>query len=421
MGDPRLSNDPLPTIGLSGYTGAEPLLLWTDYGPNEGGGGAVLLRSLLRGEDRSRVLWATPSAMAGEAPDHVVYLRAGSAGRGIRRSLFLDSTLFSRALADETARVAEARRARAVWVVLHGAGVPVAAELVNRSALPLHVTVHDDPAFAVALRSRRYLAITPWIEHELARALRGARSVDVISEGMRERYSQRYGVDSIVVHRAVSGPVTPAATYDAPRHGLRVGVLGNTYSYAQLPVLGRALARAAHELRVEPHIVMVGRGYAERLRKDLGFTGVKIEDMGHIDESEAVRSLSQCFAVYLNYPFGRRDAVLRETSFPTKLATYVLAARPIVAHAPRRTTLAPLSAVAGYVHPWTTMLESDGAALFVRMWNDPTLRASCHEAAEAVRARYYDAAHNRRALAGALNALAPRNDAPTGTVEATAR
>ncbi len=371
------------------------------------GGGAVVLRSLIDAGDREKVLWASPTATTrGGDRDDVAHLVAGSAGRGSRRSLLADSTLLAGALADETLRVARARRARAVWVVLHGAGVHVAAELARRRALPLHVSVHDDPAFAVALRSRRYLALTPWVEYHFARAMRGADSVDVIGEAMRERYLRRYGVDSIVVHRAVPGPIVPAPRYDGALHGLRIGVLGNTYSYDQLPLLGRALERASRTLGVRSRITVVGQGYADRLRKDLAGGGVEVEGAGHVDEEEAVRLLGQCFAVYLNYPFGRRNNVLRQTSFPTKLATYIRSARPVLAHAPEQTTLASLSTMSGFVHPWTTMKVADGAALLVRMWCDPSLLESAHRAAESVRVRYYDPDHNRRLLMGALNTLA---------------
>jgi hypothetical protein len=391
-------------MGLTRFTPDEPLLLWTDHPPSFGGGGTVVIQSLIEPEDRAKILWATPVADKGSASSGVVCLRSGSAGRGSRRSLLFDSTFLARRLADETLRLAADRKARALWVVLHGAGVQVAAELAKRRAMPLHVTVHDDPAFAVALRSRRYFALTPWVERQFAGALRGADSVDVIGEGMQARYLRRYGVNSVVVHRAISTVVTPAPGYD-PSLGLRIGVLGNMYAYGQLPVLGRALARASRILGVPARIVMVGRGFADRLKEDLGGSGVDVESVGHVDETAAVEILRRCFAAYLNYPFGRRDAVLRETSFPTKLGTYVLAARPIVTHAPKNTTLAPLASSVGYVHPWTTMSEADGEELFVRMWRDRALLESAHVAGEALRTRYYDAEKNRTAIARALDAL----------------
>lgn len=405
MADSCVSSPGDVASGLSGYTRDEPLLLWTDYAPDNGGGGAVVLRSLIPFGDRERILWVTPSPRSSENPDAAFHLRAGSAGKGRRRSLFADSTVLAGALADETLLVAQQCRARALWVVLHGAGVPVAAELVKRRTLPLHVTVHDDPAFGVALRSRRYLALTPCIERALSRALRGADSVDVIGEEMRERYLLRYGVSSRVVHRAVAGPVAPVPEYDANRHGLRIGVLGNTYSYDPLPVLGRVLGRTARALGVPARLTMVGIGHGERLKRDLAGSGVDIESPGHVDERAATRILSECFALYLNYPFDRRAAVLRQTSFPTKLATYLNAARPILTHAPVDTTLSALSSMDGYVNRWGTMREANGEETLIRMWNERRLLKSLHEPAEVVRLRYYDPVRNRAVLNAMLNGL----------------
>jgi hypothetical protein len=402
------------TTALHRYTADRPLVLWTDFPPDHGGGGAVVVRSLLSSEDRTKILWVSPSASASAPDGSVALLRSGSLHRSSRRSLFLDSTFLARSLAVETMQLASARGARALWVVLHGAGVPVAAEIARRTRLPIHVTVHDDPAFAVALRSRRYFALSPWIELKLAQALRGATSVDVIGEGMQERYRRRYGVRSIVVHRTVPGPVLSSNSYEAAMHGLRIGVLGNMYAYSQLQILGRAVAGAAAAIGVRARITVIGHGFAERLRSDLAGSDIEIEAVGHVHEEEAVSILRTCFALYLNYPFGARNAVLRETSFPTKLGTYVLAARPILIHAPDHTSLAPLSTYKGYVYQWKTMSECEGRSLLTRMWSEPSALASGHENAERLRVRYYDVGRNRGSILAALDALvAPLDEMAT--------
>jgi hypothetical protein len=365
----------------------------------------VILRSLLSNEDHGRLVWVSPSPETLRSPGRVVHLDAGWHSLRGKRSLLLDSTVLAHALARETLRTACAQRARAIWVVLHGAGVPVAAELVKRDVLPVHVTVHDDPTFGVALRSRRYVALSPWIELCLARALTGARSVDVISEGMRRRYQRKFGVGPIVVHRAMPGPVAPSPPFES-EFGLRIGVLGNTYSYAQLPVLARTVAEAARAVGVQGKLTFVGRGHAARLRRELGRRSeLVIDETGHVGERDAVDVLRKCFALYLNYPFGWRDAVLRQTSFPTKLSTYVLAARPLLLHTAPDATLKPLAADPGYAIVWESMEEAVGVRLLVEAWRDARMHRSMHVAAEAIRVRYFDPVRNRRALLGALNAL----------------
>jgi glycosyltransferase involved in cell wall biosynthesis len=384
-----------------------PIALVTDFPPDAPGGGAVILRSLLRGEDRERVAWLTLSPPSGPAGDGVVALRRGSAGQGGRRSLFADSTWKAAALADEA--LDEARRvgARALWVVMHGAAVHVAARLVRRGGLPVHLTVHDDPAFANALRSRRYLALVPWIERDFAYAMRRADSVDVIGEGMARRYRRRYGVDPVIVHRGLDRAVPESPRYDRARRGLSVGVLGSTYSYEQLPILGRAVAKAAGRLGVPGRLVVVGRSHGDRLRAEMAGR-IEVEVTGHVDEQAGIDLLRGCFLLYLNYPFARRDAVLRQTSFPTKLSTYVMAARPILMHVPADSSVMPLAEYAGYARWWGSLREDEGAELLARAWAEPSADESAHDAAERVRRRYYDLDRNRRTLLGALDALVGR-------------
>jgi glycosyltransferase involved in cell wall biosynthesis len=392
---------------LTRYTADRPLALLTDYPPDAAGGGAVILRSLLGPEDRARLVWMSPvpPADAAAAGPNAVALRAGSAGRG-RRSVGLDSTVYAGPLAREALAVAEARGARALWVVMYYAGVAIAARLARSGHLPLHLTVHDDPAFGVALRSRRYLALVPWIERDFARALRAASSVDVIGRGMAERYRRRYGVESTIVHRALDEPIASSGDYDAARNGLRVGVLGSTYGYEQLPLLARAVELAAARLSVAPRLLIVGQGHGEELRAE--FAGrVEVDFTGHVSEAEGVALLRDCFALYLNYPFGRRDAVLRQASFPTKLSSYVQAARPLLIHAPGDSSVMPLVGPDGYATAWPDLDPAHGADALVAAWGRPEGHASRHEAAERTRREYYDPDRNRRALFGVLDALVP--------------
>ncbi len=394
---------------LSGFTPDRPLVLVTDYPPDTAGGGAVILRSLLGPEDRARIVWVTLAAPADPASagrDGPVVVRPGVPASP-RRSQFLDCTRRAGPLAEGVLNVARRRGARALWVLMHGAGVALGARLTRAGALPTHLTVHDDPAFGVALRSRRYVALLPWIERDFAAAMRRATSVDVIGEGMADRYRRRYGVDPVIVHRGLREAVAASPPYDRAAGGLRVGVLGNTYAYGQLVTLGHAIARAAGRLGVPGRLLVVGRSFGERLRTDLaGRAEVEVEVTGHVDEAEGIARLRRCFLLYLNYPFSPLHRVLRRTSFPTKLSTYALAARPILVHAPGDSSVAGLDGSGGYVLPWRDDRVEAGAGLLSRAWADPAADRSFHAEAERLRGRYYDYPTNRRTLLAALNALA---------------
>ena len=147
------------TDGLTHYAPERPLVLLTDFPPEGGGGGGVILRSMLRPEDRARLVWMTMTPPSQEDGSTVV-LHAG------KRSSWWEQTWRASALTAQALAEAQRRQARAFWIVLHGAGVPIAARLTNSGALPVHVTVHDDP-LGLALGSRRYLPLAAWIGRSL--------------------------------------------------------------------------------------------------------------------------------------------------------------------------------------------------------------------------------------------------------------
>jgi hypothetical protein len=395
-------------MNLDAYSKEDPLILLTDFPADAKGGGAVILRSLLPEDERDRVLWLTLSGNAQSDPNvwaGQVRLSRGSAGRG-KRSVLLDSLYHAGALADEVLALAQDRGARAIWVVLHGAAVQVAAHLARRGTLPIHATVHDDPPFECTLRSRRLCFLLPLVARDFSFALRKATSVDVVSRPMADRYRRRYGVEAQVVHRGLdAGVIKPSPAYDPVKFGLTVGILGSTYSYRQLPLLATAVGKAAKELQTFGRVVILGHPlYAQRLKKE--FDGrVQVEVMGHLDEAAAVPELQACFLLYLNYPFSWPHRVLRQTSFPTKLSTYIMASRPLLIHAPRDSTTMALNSTGPYFRHWGTDNADDAKKLLLECWRDPAMRESFHQAANAVRAQFYDLPTNRQRLFAMLNLL----------------
>jgi hypothetical protein len=95
---------------------------------------------------------------------------------------------------------------------------------------------------------------------------------------------------------------------------------------------------------------------------------------------------------------------LRRTSFPTKLATYLLAARPLVVHTPYASTLTPLVDVSPFTIPWFDNDPSAGAKQLLAAWNDEALHISQHAPADLLRKRYFSS-ENRTRLFEALDRL----------------
>ena len=164
------------------------------------------------------------------------------------------------------------------------------------------------------------------------------------------------------------------------------------------------MARAADDLGLRGELVFVGQGQAERLRAELGGL-ISIVSVGHVDEAEAAAVLRGTFLQYLNYPFGWRDRVLRQTSFPSKLATYIAAGRPLLLHTPADSTTAELAAIPGLSYHWDDLNLEHGVQLLKKAWADPQTSLGAHVALEEVRRRYYDPDTIKTNVMGMLDAM----------------
>ena len=385
--------------GLHAFSPTRPLLLVTDFAPDAKGGGAVILRSLLTDDDRASVVWVTLSPCAADGNGRVISL-----ARTTRRDPFLDATTRLGELRRGVEAAARASGATAAWIVAHGAAVRLAPFLVSRSR-PVHVTVHDDPAWGWALLTRRCLPLAPIFARDLGSALRAARSVDVVSANMARRYRTRYGAAPSIIHRGLVGPIRPAPPYTSADE-LTIAVLGSIYGGRELKVLASAVGMAAARFGIGARLIVIG-GVADRTVRAMCPPDVALEAPGHLDEVAGVARLAEAFLLYLCYPFARRGHVLRTTSFPTKLSTYVLAARPLLLHMPIESGVADLGVRdSPYANIWHSLSVEDGAAIIGALWEDSRMRASFHAQAEQVRGHYFELRQHRATLLRVLNALA---------------
>jgi hypothetical protein len=385
------------TSRLAAFSPSRPILLLTDFPPDAAGGGAVIIRSLLTAEARECVVWTTLSPSGAVDGFRIRSLAAGGS-----RSLLSDSTWRVRRLRAAARSLVRECNAQAAWVVAHGAAVRIAPSLVD-AGLPVHLTVHDDPAWGYALLTRRYLGLAPLFARDLRRSLRGARTVDVVSTGMASRYRRLSEVDPVVVHRGLPDPVAPSPPYDRQR-GLSVAILGSTYGLREVGLLLRGLALASEQLNVPATLTLIGRFDETRVRA-LCPAGVRLELTGHLSEEEGVARLGHAFVLYMSYPFSPRGRVLRTTSFPTKLSTYAMAARPLLLHAPADASVAFLRGAGPYATVWSSRTPADGAKLLVALWRDERAVNTFHQPAEELRRRHFDLTDNRRVLFSSLNAL----------------
>lgn len=367
------------------------LILLTDFAASAQGGGAVILRSLV---DSKSLIWIGLSKASPESLSSYDYrLVERDLFPSRNRSIILDS-LLAHNLAHKVTKIARSEGIKSIWVVMHGAIVHVAAILASSKDFKIHVSVHDDP-IALTLRSQKRFWLAPLIAKDFSYTLKNAQSIDVVGKNMAAYYKEKYKVSSTVVHRALEN-IGETRPYNQKKYGLSVGILGNNYSYEQLPLLCRAMILAASIIGTKCRLVLIGDGYGNRLKKEFD-QQLEIEVAGHLDEEAGIDVLQSCLVLYINYPFTKSFQVFRHTSFPTKLSSYIRTVRPILIHAPIDSSINELSTMNmnTYIYKWNSLLIEEGVNSLIDCWENRNHLNTWENSAEIIRQTYFDPSTNR--------------------------
>jgi hypothetical protein len=309
------------------------IALFTPFSPDIGGG-SVQLRSHLGQLSELDVEWFYLAA-APVNGEHRHWL-----GRPLT-SAQLASDLSARSgfLPGSTKvvrEIAEKLDADLYWVVAHYEGISVAAELLSMGR-PVHLTVHDEP-LSMLIVSRRFRPLWPVMALVFSHVLKGARSVDVTSTGMRDYFKRKYNLDSFALYKYL--PELPEVRPRLSEEHLRVGHIGKLYHSG--PFRKFILACRSYAAAQKRTLRIVRIGACQEMDKISSENLAVFESHGDLLERDALPVLATCDFVYAMYPDGFRFQGFRRTSLPIKLSTYIQAQRPIFAHTPPDSGLAQL-------------------------------------------------------------------------------
>ena len=311
------------------------IALFTPYAPNIGGAGTDY-RSLLPHLRGAEIHWYYLAAAAVDYPGST-YLGPNILGGPILKDGANSFRLFVQhrhPRIDDCAKAMMDASPGIVWVDAINEGILVGSRLLDRGVRHLHVSVHDDPA-GLAAKSRRYRIFQPFIDRCARRLLLRAHTVDTVSEPMQAYYRKRWGVSSGYVYRYVdripAGVAKPAVVPT-----IYVGHVGSVYSMPEVVAFFGALRNIEQTDGVRFKVLTFGKPPFSKVESE--FPGL-IENCGEVSEPEAVERLQQCAFVYSMYSFAPRHRIFRQTSQPTKMSTYLMAARPIFAHCPQGSSM----------------------------------------------------------------------------------
>lgn len=311
------------------------IALFTPFDPGTGGG-ATLFRNLLSQLTGAEFHWFYLSHSRSDI-GNTTRLGPPVLGGSLPKDAFNSASIF--VFQSHPALAAHARTILqwspdVVWVNAMNEGLLLGKLLAEMGKARLHVTVHDDP-MGLAMKSKRYRHLARIIDLRCRTLLNRASSVDVVSEAMGSKYYKRFGVTSNVVFRYIDRPATAIAR-PSLESVIKIGHVGSVYSAREVEAFFGALRSLEQSDGIRFKVLAFGRSPALESAA-VKFSGL-VQFLGDVAEDEVVRRLANCSFVYSMYSFDSRHRIFRETSQPTKISTYLMAARPILVHSPQNST-----------------------------------------------------------------------------------
>lgn len=222
-----------------------------------------------------------------------------------------------------------------IWTLLNTpVMIYLAWRVARKTGIPLYVMVLDPPEhFGVTHQ------MDPWSVKFMLRdfdsTLKASVQCAVISDEMVERYQTSAGIRSVIMrHGLPSEMIQPPASRLAKEHYLTIGFAGSLYAQQEWEALINALNRV--EWLVAGRMVKVrllGSGISIRTHAP-----AHVEFLGWHGVEETVALLAETDILYLPYWFDNSFSTTVRLSFPSKLAVYAAAGRPVFYHGPAIST-----------------------------------------------------------------------------------
>jgi glycosyltransferase involved in cell wall biosynthesis len=252
-----------------------------------------------------------------------------------RHLVSLLAPLYAIRRAVEIARIVRREKCGAILACSGDVHDLPAAYLASRLVgVPFHAYLFDDYVFQWPPSIDRSFArrVAPFL-------LRGAKSVIVPNESLRDELSRRYGVRAVIVRNSYEPLSTGAVNAHRPpasSHRRRIVYTGTVY-HAHFDAF-RNLIAGIRSLPGEGegavHVDIYTSDPPERLEaQGIGGGTVTIHNQRTFEEIQAIQMAADI--LFLPLAFETSIPELIRTSAPGKMGEYLASGRPVLVHAPR--------------------------------------------------------------------------------------
>lgn len=234
--------------------------------------------------------------------------------------------------------------------------------------------------------------------------MKRAKTLAVASDGMREEYKARYGIEGIPLIRPVreaqfrkekSTPLTDSSSQ------IVIGFSGSLYAKNEFAALFDALSSVSWEIDGRHVTFKVFSNYFF-FPQDFEQKNSSIQLLGFRDQDTVVEELSKCHVAYLPYWFDESRELSVRTCFPDKTVTYLTSGVPIFFHGPVQSTPTDFFAKYPVGLACHSLNPAEILSVLTRLLNDKKFRDSAWEARNHALASEFSLPSFRRRIADLL-------------------
>jgi hypothetical protein len=245
-------------------------------------------------------------------------------------------------LAKKIIKFAEANQVDCIWSILQGQNIICLTDIIMKnSKISVKVQIWD--SFEWWLRARNVkLILQKKYLNIFDRVIKNANKIAVASYNMSEKYKEKYSRDSNVFVSFLDKKNYQNSLVEKFVENddiFLIGFCGQLYAKNNFLLLFRALDQIEWKidgkrikLRMMTYIKNIND--LESYFDNIKINNKNIELIGWVSTDETIAMLKECSLLYCPYWFDADFKLEAETSFPSKLTTYLASGRTVLMHAP---------------------------------------------------------------------------------------
>lgn len=194
------------------------------------------------------------------------------------------------------------------------------------------VIVWDAPEYLTA-NLRLSQATTDRVQRDFADLMQGARAAAVVSEEMKNRYEEMYGIPCLIMRHGTDA--VPRTDRAHAKDAIRIVFAGSLYAKQEWNAFVSALELADWKLAErDVRLIFIG---------NFPLTGAtrpdRLECLPAVPHARALELMAEMDVGYLPYWFDEGHESVVRSSFPGKMTAYAAAGLAIFHHGPRYSTV----------------------------------------------------------------------------------